>query len=189
MLFVALIALSVGAAAYSIEARADDRELRAVEEKREDENRAARDEEARQAAAAAEATKVREAAEAQQAQDLQDAADALTKAKAAADARDLDMAQAETGGWTVVESGTLYYRYAEDTEVDCGSWDCTGVFVYTFDGCDSVYVEAAVESNGVVIGMANDLIGALLPGQSGGLFLEDFSDRGDTFRVTDVSCR
>jgi hypothetical protein len=91
--------------------------------------------------------------------------------------------------WSVIESGSLYYRYLEYEEFSCDRYDCVGVAVYSYEGCPGgVYIEAAIESSGIVVGRTNEVIGALLPEQVGATILEDYQDMGDSFRISDVNC-
>jgi len=92
-------------------------------------------------------------------------------------------------GWEVITSGDLYFRFARDDEFTCGYWDCTGVFVLSMTGCPGgVYVEAAIENNGVVVGRANAVIGSLQAAQGGAVILEDINSVGGSFRVNQVQC-
>jgi len=97
----------------------------------------------------------------------------------------------ETGeAWQVITSGELYLRYGEPDEFTCGMWDCLMVVVYSRTGCPGgVYVEAAIERDGVVVGWTNDVVGALSPDQTGTGFLDDIEGTGGTFRVNEVVCR
>ena len=92
-------------------------------------------------------------------------------------------------GFQVAESGSLYFRWANDGEVTCGQWRCAGVIVQTINGCqNSLYVEASLLSGGAVVGMANDSLGVVSTHGSAVAILEDYQDIGDSFRVTKVNC-
>lgn len=118
-------------------------------------------------------------------QRIQDQLDAETAANAEQDA-----AMIASGPWQVVETGHVYFRFADDEEFTCGQWDCTVVVVVTKDGCpNGVYVEASVLQGETVVGLANGTIGALLAREVGTTMLEDISGSGDTFRVSKVKCR
>lgn len=156
--------------------------------------------EAEAAAAEEQARLDREAeqeAEAEAEEQAQAEAEAQSRAQARADAQaeldrlDEKFLSSNPGDWFIEEPGNLYWRYSDDTdELTCGRWDCLGVVVFTYQGCPSgLYVEAAIEADGVVIGRTNDSIGALGEEGTGAIFLEDLTGYGDTFRVTKVNCR
>lgn len=90
----------------------------------------------------------------------------------------------------VIESGSLYFRYLDDDEFSCGYWGCTGVQVYSVDGCPGgVYVEASVLENGVVVGRANLWTGALRADETGGGLLETtYQGSNVSFRLEEVTC-
>lgn len=110
--------------------------------------------------------------------------------KTEAELQDEHMALPENGGWSVAESGNVYYRFLDDDEFSCGNYDCVGVAVAAIEGCPGgVYIEAAIESGGVVVGRTNEVLGALDPEQVGAALLEDVRDIGDTFKITEINCR
>lgn len=118
---------------------------------------------------------------------------AADRAEAQAELDRLDEAflSSNPGDWVIEEAGNVYWRYSDDSdELTCGRWDCLGVVVFAYQGCPTgLYVEAAIEADGVVIGRANDSIGAIPSEGTGAILLEDLTGYGDTFRVTRVNCR
>lgn len=92
-------------------------------------------------------------------------------------------------GWSVIKSGRLYGKFADKGDYTCGAYDCVGYHAVSMDGCPTaLYIEANVESDGAVVGMANKLFGSTKPGQTASAVLEDYADMGDSFRVTKVEC-
>lgn len=175
-----LIALGIGTALIVTAGNAD-------RERREAEAVAAEEAEAQ---AAAEAEREAEAEAAERRAQL-DAEAARERAELERTLREgLDESMRSSGeGWEVVSSGDLYFRFARDDEFSCGYWDCVGVVVLSMSGCPGgVYVEAAIESNGVVVGQANAIIGSLQAEQVGAEVLEDLTNTGGTFRVATVQC-
>lgn len=92
-------------------------------------------------------------------------------------------------GWTVIESGSLYGKFAEKGTYSCGHYGCSNYLVASIYGCPTaLYVEANVESNGTVVGTTNELLGGLQPNQIASVMLEDYRDVGDSFRISEVNC-
>lgn len=92
-------------------------------------------------------------------------------------------------GYEVIESGRIYALAADASTFTCGSDGCLYYTVVVLGGCPSnLYAEASILSNGVVVGYANDLVGAVASGEDAVVLFEDFSGQGDSFRISKVNC-
>lgn len=109
------------------------------------------------------------------------------KEKAEKDKLALEASVLAESGYESAGNG-LYWRWANQDEFTCGSWDCAAVYVTTgSESCSGVYVEANVMSGSMVAGMTNATTGALAPWTAAGLMLENYVG-GDSFQITKVNC-
>ena len=93
-------------------------------------------------------------------------------------------------GWTLAESGNLFWRWADDGNVTCGTYPCSGVEVLTgARGCPGgVYVEAAIMNGETSIGRDNEITAGLRENSNAAIILENYLGYGDSLRMSDVHC-
>ena len=93
-------------------------------------------------------------------------------------------------GWTLAESGNLFWRWADDSNVTCGTYPCSGVEVRTgARGCPGgVYVEAAIMNGETSIGRDNEITAGLRDNASAAIILKNYLGYGDSLRMSDVHC-
>lgn len=92
-------------------------------------------------------------------------------------------------GWTVIESGSLYGKFADKADYTCGYGKCSYYLVYTVNGCPSaLYVEASTLSGDVVVGMTDDLVSGVRAGETAAMHFQIIEDGADSVRISDVSC-
>lgn len=83
----------------------------------------------------------------------------------------------------------IYYKFADSGTYSCGYFSCTYVFVLASKGCNSgVYIAASILRNGTSIGLANGISAGLPVGGTASVLLQDTSNGGNTFSLTDVHC-
>ncbi|MDU0325293.1 DUF2510 domain-containing protein [Microbacterium sp. KSW2-21] len=113
-------------------------------------------------------------------------APAAPPAKTAAEMRDESQ---EAAGWSVIQSGSLYGKFAAKEEYTCGYTACTYYYVLTVTGCPSaLYVEGSTLSSGVVVGMTNDLLSGVRAGEIAAAHLQILEDGADSVRINTVDC-
>lgn len=92
-------------------------------------------------------------------------------------------------GFEVAEPGNLYVPAMDTSEFTCGYAPCLYYQVYTVDGCpNGLYLEASVLQGGAVVGMSNDMVSGVRPGESAVLELEAYGHDSVQFRINDLSC-
>ncbi|WDH78229.1 DUF2510 domain-containing protein [Microbacterium esteraromaticum] len=92
-------------------------------------------------------------------------------------------------GWSIYESGNIYFRFADKSSYTCGYTRCSYVEVMTISGCPNMlYVEASLLQGDTVVGMTNDALGQVRPEESALAHLQDFNDSADTFRLSEIAC-
>lgn len=95
----------------------------------------------------------------------------------------------EASGWTVIESGALYGKFAAKDEYTCGYISCSYYLVLSVYGCpNALYVEGSTLANGVVVGMTNDLLSGVRAGETAAAHLQILEDGADSVRVSSVDC-
>lgn len=114
------------------------------------------------------------------------------EAKKVAAAREKFDTRFKAEGWSYSdESETVAYRWLKSSEFQCSFGDrCWGMLVWTSTGCPAgVYAEVGVENaNGVVLGFANDISGALPAGKSAALVLETMEPGAAHGSLTRINC-
>jgi hypothetical protein len=94
--------------------------------------------------------------------------------------------------YTSPDDSTLSYKYLDPNQYSCQSfaeYGCGKIVVTASSSCFAgIYAEANhLDSNGAVIGYANDTLSALAADQIG--YLEfDFTDSGSSYQVTKLHC-
>lgn len=83
-------------------------------------------------------------------------------------------------------------RWMERSEFDCtySSGSCWGIEAVAHDGCSSnLYIELSLQdASGTAIGMTNDTVGSVSPGQRAKLVFDTFEGAATKARISDVSC-
>lgn len=95
----------------------------------------------------------------------------------------------EGSGYETAESGNLYVKFADSSEYSCGNYDCIGIYIHNIKPCSGMlYVEANIMSGGAAVGMTNKTFGAVPANNDSSAVLEDYTDAGDGFRISKVTC-
>lgn len=80
----------------------------------------------------------------------------------------------------------MSYKFIDGT---CSYLHCAYVQIYADTSCSSVYVEAnSINADGVILGMTNDMIGVMNPGDSAVATLNILEDAATGVRLTKVLC-
>lgn len=88
-------------------------------------------------------------------------------------------------GFTDAGNG-MSYKFIDGT---CSYFSCAYVQIYADNTCSNVYVEAnTVNADGVILGMTNDMIGAMNPGDSAVATLNILEDAATAVSLTKVQC-
>lgn len=96
---------------------------------------------------------------------------------------------ATDNGWSIVQSGELYYKANEPGTFTCGRYTCLWYNVQSTSGCPGgAYVRADILSGGNPVAWTNAITPSILPGESVSVKLEDVQSAGDQFRVAEVTC-
>lgn len=106
---------------------------------------------------------------------------------------------AATFAWTPPSGFAKYqadpdiaWRWAEKDEFRCSfsGGRCWGIFVVAHLGCPtSLYVElTTLDRAGNAVGLANDVVGALTPGQQANLVFDAFDDDATQARMAAINC-
>jgi hypothetical protein len=98
-------------------------------------------------------------------------------------------------GWVPVGfdklEGRLAYRWLKSNEYNCSSLSdgCWGLMIYAHDGCGSLYVELGLlDSQGVNVGMSNDVASNVRAGEQAKLEFEDYGNGASRARIEEVKC-
>lgn len=95
----------------------------------------------------------------------------------------------KAAGWSVIESGSLYGKFAAKDDYTCGYGKCSYYLVLTVDGCPTaLYVEGSTLSGGTVVGMTNDLLSGVRAGETAAAHLQIIEDSADSVRISSVDC-
>lgn len=110
---------------------------------------------------------------------------AKAAAKAAAEAE--RRSNAWKRGFTEVQDG-IAIKW-DNSVCDSSYLGCFGMRLVTRDGCDSLYVELQVQdAAGNAVGITNDTASGLSPGQVALLDFPILEDRGETARISQITC-
>lgn len=108
------------------------------------------------------------------------------EAEVAAQAR-RDDAMASIGFDPVADG--VYFKWLEDSEFQCGYWDCIGFAIgVSGTSCSSIYVEANIYAGETVVDWTNARVGSLSDGTFATGIFEDVRGAGDSFGLTEVNC-
>lgn len=92
-------------------------------------------------------------------------------------------------GWSVAQSGELYFKAIDPDSTSCGHYDCLWYNVQSTSGCASgVYIQADIMSNGTAVDWTNARSASIHAGEAVAVKLEDVRGLGDAFRVSQVDC-
>lgn len=106
--------------------------------------------------------------------------------KSAADIRDEAMT---AQGFHIGQTGDVYYKTLETGTYSCGSFRCLSYSVLSIDGCSAgIYVAASIEDGDVSVGKTNAITAGLQAEQVAIVRLDDYTNSGSSFRVTEVKC-
>lgn len=95
----------------------------------------------------------------------------------------------KAAGWSVIESGSLYGKFAAKGDYTCAYGKCSNYLVLTMKGCPTaLYVEGSTLSGGTVVGMANDLLSGVRAGETAAANLQILEDSADSVRISKVEC-
>ena len=102
-------------------------------------------------------------------------------------------AWAPPAGYTIAPGEpTVGWRWMDGKEFDCtySRGSCFGVEAVARDGCpSSLYVELSLQdASGTAIGMTNDTVGSVSPGQHAKLIFDTFEEAVRKARIAEVSC-
>lgn len=111
---------------------------------------------------------------------------------AASPPKSADQMQDETqiaAGWSVIESGSVYGKFADKADYSCGYVKCSYFLVLTVHGCPSgLYVEASTLGGGTVVGMTNDMLSGVRAGETAAANLQIVDPGADSVRISKVEC-
>lgn len=106
--------------------------------------------------------------------------------KSAAEIRDKSMT---AQGYKVGQSGDVYFKAAEPGASACGSFRCLSYSVLSLNGCPAgIYMAASIENGDISVGKTNSITAGLQAEQVAIVRLEDYTNAGSKFRVTEVTC-
>lgn len=94
-----------------------------------------------------------------------------------------------TGGYEVWESGSIWVK-ALGAESNCEYLACGQYVIRVKHGCPAgLYVEASQMAGASVVGMANDVLGAIGPEERAVVTLTVTDPSATALRITEISCR
>jgi len=142
----------------------------------------------------AEATRLADLAKAKEAEAFaasQSAADVLRAQESAAKARaDSEIQQMAAQGWQSV-GNQLYYQFLDHALFTCGSWKCSYLNVVSMseNGCPGgIYIAVSIDRGKVSIGSTNAFTAGLPKAKVARVKLEDSSNQGEGFQLTEMNC-
>jgi hypothetical protein len=111
-----------------------------------------------------------------------------SEAKAAADIKAAEVDIMGTAGYSPGGTG-VYFKFAAPSDYTCGSFECVYVTIMTTDPCNAgVYVAASKMRGGTSIGFTNAITAGMPAFGSASVLLQDTSNSGVSFQLTDVHC-
>lgn len=89
----------------------------------------------------------------------------------------------------MIESGSLYGKFASKDEYTCDYLKCSRYYVLTMEGCPTaLYVEASTLAGGTVVGMTNDMLPGVSAGETAAANLTILEDGADSDGISLVEC-
>lgn len=179
---IAILAVSVALVAVTSSTQAAEAEAQASASSKAASSRSA---EATRLADLAKAKEIEALAASQFAADVARAQESAAKVRA-----DNEIKQMTTQGWESA-GDQLYFYYLDHSQFTCGSWKCTYLDVVSMaaNGCPGgIYIAASIDRGNVSIGSTNEFTAGLPKGKVARVKLQDTSNRGEGFQLTEMNC-